>query len=478
VSLSSTHRPRAFVLLAAAVLLSLLPAGAVEARGGPPEGTPPSLARTAHEVWSLDQGTDLIHVHDSRADLAEVAAIDVSPETLRAAGFAAAPAGVVTVPHMIEFDSQGRYAFIASTSGGVTIVVDARAKQVVAVLPTGPGTHMASITPDDGEVWVSVLGPATVTTPEQQAQRALVQITFGNLDRRDPGFAIGARVEVKAALDAYLAGEEVDASGWAPFIDHRPVCHQFTPDGREAWVTLGPGWNNGGLFVLDLDTHEVSAAWDPGVVKANCGVGVNADGSRVIANWSGRVEAGNDGEGEWYVFDAASKQLLQTESARGLDAHGVRFTRDGRHIWAVNRNSDNALVIDATTFEVVREYEAFADTPDILDFAPDDSVLYVTQRGPTPVSGAPHAATGETPGVLVASTDTGEAQRLLAPPVATRASDGAVINDIHGVGVRALSRAEVAGGLPRVTPPPGRVLVRDVPAATAESLAFTCHIAG
>jgi DNA-binding beta-propeller fold protein YncE len=478
VSATSTHRPRAFVLLAAAALLALFPAGTAQARGGPPEGTPPALARTAHEVWSLDQGTDLIHVYDSRADLAEVATIDVRPETLRAAGFAAAPAGAVTVPHMIEFDSQGRYAFIAATSGGVTLVVDARAKEVVAVLPTGPGTHMADITPDDGEVWVSVLGPASVTTPEQQAQRALVQITFQDLDRRNPGFAIGARIDVKTALDSYLARDEVDAENWAPFIDHRPVCHQFTPDGREAWVTLGPGWHNGGLFVLDLDTHEVSAAWDPGVVKANCGVGVNDDGSRVIANWSGRVVAGDDSEGEWYVFDAVSKELLLTESARGLDAHGVRFTRDGRHIWAVNRNSDNALVIDATSFEVVREYEAFADTPDILAFAPDDSVLYVTQRGPNPLSGALHAAQGDAPGVLVASTATGEALRLIAPPVATRASDGAVINDIHGVGVRVLSRAEVARGVPHTTPPPGRTTVRAVPPATAESLAFTCHIAG
>jgi DNA-binding beta-propeller fold protein YncE len=489
---SSVPRSRATILLVAALLLALVPFGPAHARGGPPAGTPAAdrgasgstpaaQARTAHEVWSLDQGTDLIHIYDSRVDLGEVATIDVSPAALRAAGFADAPTGPRTVPHMIEFDSKGRYAFIAATAGGVTIVVDARAKTVAAVLPTGPGTHMADITPDDREVWVSVLGPGNPAagqaplTEAQQAQRALVRISFRNLESRDPRFTITDRVVVKDAIDAYLDANPSTTADWAPFRDHRPVCHQFTPDGREAWVTLGPEWDRGGMFVLDLRTRRVSAAWDPGIVRANCGVGVSDDGRRVVANWSGQVVAGDDRDGEWYVFDARTKRLLRTESARGLDAHGVRFSRDGRHIWAVNRNSDNALVIDARSFEVVEEYGDFADTPDILAFSPDDTTLYVTQRGPTPQSGAVHSATGDNPGLLVVSTATGTSDRLLAPPEARNAA-GAIINDIHGVGVRDLSVAEIARGLPRVDPSPGRGRV--AAGLSADELAFTCHLPG
>lgn len=165
--LAAARRPRTLLALLAALLLAVVPVTEAAARGGPsggppgldragPLGTPPGLARDAgHEVWVLDQGTDLVHVLDSRDDLAEVATIDLRATALLEAGFGEA-IGVTTdeaaaarriVPHMIEFDSGYRCAFIAATAGGVTIVVDARSKEVAAVLPTGPASHMAAVTP-------------------------------------------------------------------------------------------------------------------------------------------------------------------------------------------------------------------------------------------------------------------------------------------------------------------------------------------
>jgi hypothetical protein len=134
--LLAAHRSRALLVTLLAMLLAFVPATESWARGGPP-GKPPGLARTApHEVWALDQGTDLIHIHDSRAKLDEVATIDVSPDVLRDAGFSIGEAVTNVVPHMIEFDSKYRYAFVASTAGGVTIVIDAKSKEVVEVLET------------------------------------------------------------------------------------------------------------------------------------------------------------------------------------------------------------------------------------------------------------------------------------------------------------------------------------------------------
>ena len=95
------------------------------------------------------------------------------------------------------------------------------------------------------------------------------------------------------------------------------MCHQFTPDSREAWITLGPGWNQGGLIVLDLASGTLvpQAAFDPAVVKANCGLSVTED--RALANWCGRVVAGDDSDGEWYVFDRGTKELLDTRPSGG-----------------------------------------------------------------------------------------------------------------------------------------------------------------
>jgi DNA-binding beta-propeller fold protein YncE len=464
------RRSRTYRLLVAALLLALLPSTAAAARGGPPAGgppgldgrTPPGVAGAGHEVWALDQGTDLIHIHDSRDGLAEVATIDVSADALRDAGFTLGAAVVSVVPHMVEFDSQYRYAFVAATAGASTIVIDARTKEVVEVLPTGPASHMADVTPDDSAVWVSVIG-----SPGDPGSQALVEIPL-DLDAAEPVFEIGRRVVVRDVLEPFA-----QERGWT-FPGYQPVCQQFTPDSREAWVTLGPGWSQGGLFVLDLETAEVTAAWDPSVVKANCGVGVNADGTRAIANWSGQIQGPDgDSDGEWYLFDAHTKQLLRTQSARGVDAHGVRFTPDGRHLWAVNRISDNALVIDARTFEVIHEIDRIGDTPDILDFSPDGSLVYITQRGPSPRSGGVHAAAGDQPGVAVVHTASRRTLRVIEPPTVT-SLDGVVLNDLHGVGVRPVSGDEARGrGAHAVVrrPPIAPVAVRDA------DLSFGCDVA-
>lgn len=399
------------------------PAGAQG--GGPPAGLPSSAP---HEVWALDQGTDLIHVLDERGD--EIAVIDVTPEALDGQGFAHVPPGDDTVPHMIDFDSEHRFAFVAATAGQATIIIDTGTKEVVEVLATGAGSHMAAVTPDDTAVWVAAIGTAE-----------LVEI---ELDLDGPSFEIGETLDV----EELLAPVEAANPTWRPgdpdfdeeefrYTSYSPVCHQYTPDSAEAWVTLGPSWRDGGLFVLDLDRLEVTAAWNPAEVKANCGIAVSPDGEHAVANWSGRVEAGQDSDGEWYVFDTASKQLLLTESARGLDAHGVRFTPDGKRLWAVNRNSDEGLIINARTFGVVRVIEDVAATPDILDFSPDGRLVYISQRGPGPISGAPHAATGEQPGVAVVHAASGRTLRVYEPEVVI-GEDDEVLNDIHGLGVRPL----------------------------------------
>jgi DNA-binding beta-propeller fold protein YncE len=371
------------------------------------------------EVWSLDQGTDLIHVYDA-LDHERRVEIDVSPEVLAADGFEHAPAGDATVPHMIEFDSRERFAFVAATAGAVTIVIDTHAKEVVEVLPTGAGSHHAAVTPDDAAVWVAAIG-----------EQEMVEIEL-TLDGDDPVFTIERRLAV-----AELLGDVEDEAGWE-FPSYAPVCHQFSRDSSEAWVTLGPAWDQGGLFVLDLESGTASAAFDPEEVRANCGVSVTDE--HAVVNFSGQVVEGDDTEGEWYVFDRESRALLHTESSRGLDAHGLRLDPAGERYWMVNRGSDNALVVDAATFEVVREVDDIADAPDILDFSPDGELLYISQRGPNPRSGAIHAAAGSQPGVAIVDTETDETVAVLEPPTLTDA-DGEVLNDVHGVAVRARGTA-------------------------------------
>ena len=56
--------------------------------------------------------------------------------------------------------------------------------------------------------------------------------------------------------------------------------------------------------------------------------------------------------------------------------------------------------------EVVARYADVAGTPDILDVSPDGSLVDVSARGPSPRSGAIHAAGCDTPGVAVVDAAT------------------------------------------------------------------------
>jgi hypothetical protein len=300
---------------------------------------------------------------------------------------------------------------------------------------------MAAVAPDDSAVWVAVIGG-----------RQMVEIPL-DLTAATPVFRTGRVLDV----------EELLATTGYPFPSASPVCHDYDAEGR-AWITLGPGMTQGGLIVLDVTSGEIVHAFDPDVVRANCGIGFSADGTRAIANWSGTFGADIvDGEGEWYVVDTATFEVLRTSTSEGVDAHGVRITPDGREFWQVNRGTGNGLRIDARTFAVLGPLDA-GDTPDILDFSPDGRFAYITQRGPNPLSGDPHVARGTLAGVLVVDVATGEAVTRLDPLTVTD-GDGVVLNDVHGIGVRPRDGSERV-----VVAAPAGILFA-APVAT-----FGCHL--
>jgi len=351
---------------------------------GDEAGTP------AYEIWSADQGEDVhtIHVHD--ADLEEVAEIDLG--------------GEADTPHMIDFDSQGRYAFVANTGSHDVAVIDAEAREVVELVDTGETAHMAAVAPDDS-VWVANIGANSLT-----------------------------EIEADHDAGAFSAGREIDFDDDPLYqetfgdLDEPPgaVCHDYTADSAFAYVTFGPA--EGGLGVVDLDAGELVAAFDPDEVRANCGTALSDDGSTMFANWG----SPDQDEGEWYAFDVDTHELVHADGSGGVDAHGVRLHPDGDALWQVNRGTDDGQIIDPDTYEVVDELDFVGESPDIIDFSPDGDRLFVSLRGPEPQSGDPHVASGSTPGFAVIDVDQREVVEIVQP----RADDDA--SDVHGLAVRAL----------------------------------------
>jgi hypothetical protein len=354
---------------------------------------PAPAAAQGYEIWALDQGTHIVHIYNS--DLEEVERIDLGAEGAR-------------VPHMVDFSSDFSHAVIAATSG-YAVVIRTEDREIVAQLETGPGTHMASFTPDDSAILVAVIGAGDV-----EDDGKVVEITA---DLAGGSFEIGRSLTI---AEDPLVAEAADSFG-----DIGAVCHQYSPDGRFAYVTLGPALPNGGLVVLDIESFGLVKAYGPQELRVNCGTMPTPDGRHMIVNGGGAEV------GVWYAIDMSNHEVVKEEESRGNDAHGVWATPDGREIWMVNRVSSNGIVIDAETLEITGELTDVGKTPDIMAMSPDSQRAFISLRGPNPVS-APHVAVGETPGFAVVSIPDRTLVQVVQP------AEGNEQSDFHGIGVRFL----------------------------------------
>lgn len=362
-----------------------------------------STAQARYEVWAMDQSTNVIHIIEpvyagGSVTFAVTDRIEFDDRVVR--------------PHMIDFTSDHRYAFVANTVSGNVAVIRTADREVIDVIRTGPGTHMAAVAPGDRVVHVDVIADGTV-----------VEI---NLDLANERFTVGRTLEINrdpavlALADRFSQGDD-----GRPIT--RPICHDYTADGRYAYITLGPGLGDGGLLILDTERFTVARAFPPDEVAVNCGTILSPDGSKMYVN-GGSLEVGH-----WYVFDTTTHELTQSDprNSFGYDAHGVALTPDGSELWMVNRASSNAIIVDPSTDAVIDYVPFVGESPDILAISPEGRFAFITLRGPEPLSG-PHAIRGSSPGVAVVDVASRKLTTVLLP------EPDLAVSDFHGIGIRPL----------------------------------------
>ena len=88
------------------------------------------------------------------------------------------------------------------------------------------------------------------------------------------------------------------------------------------------------------------------------------------------------------------------------DSHGATLTRFGRYLWVADRMGNRIVVIDTWKDELANEIPLVGPlstdpSPDLMDASPRGDKVYVSLRGMFPLSGDPHASTGNTPGLCV-----------------------------------------------------------------------------
>lgn len=360
------------------------------------------------EVWTMDQsdvgvanaGRLYIYPGLWTGDRSLIGAPDVIDFGEAAQGVGDGPG---SRPHMIEFNSLQTHAIIANVRTGHLYIMRAMDRKVVASIDLGLQVHHAAAT-DDGQL--------IIAAKQNDKKLGLIRTNY-LIDRY-----------------SYNPAEDLDLGALqdAGHPDNAPICPVLS--GRKAYITL----RGGGLFIVDISTTPMRILKSFGrdeVAPAGCG-GV-VFGGKVYIN-SGTPTSSN-----LYVFDDATNTLVKTIalSSAGTDGHGMTLVGGGRYLWMNNRGEgDNILVIETAGDTLLGTVTGFGVAPDIMASAPAGDLVFVTLRGPRPLTGDPHAAQGMTPGVAAIRVINGGTTGQLAffSPIGSQAPDSP--NDPHGIAVR------------------------------------------
>jgi hypothetical protein len=413
---------------------------------------------TGYEVWMVDQSDTrgqnhggTLHIF-AAADLQRAAlasskpsiVIDLAGET---AGLCREKTGANPVrPHMVLFNREHTHAILAFVASGHVVVFDAAARKPLECVrtteaPTGRQAHAAFPSPDGSYILIA----------NQNGKR---------LERLDSHFTKNTFTHSAAAtLDLATCQTPSGAACQAPKVrpDNAPICPVISDDGRFAFVTL----RGGGMFVVDprQTPMRIVAEYDMATVKGN-GCGGAQVGAQMYVNSGGRP--GPMEHLHVYGFDVYRFSLDALRGSAPMapntpapkvvftadgqhDSHGMVVVGGGRYLWVMDRHADVVEVLGTADGARVRTLSLNGAltanaAPDLTDVDPSGSLVFVAFRGPTPLSGDPHNAKGDTPGLAVLEVlDGGRNGRLLGLVRLTNVgSDGVERADPHALRVRQL----------------------------------------
>lgn len=403
------------------------------------------------EVWLVDQSDSsgvayggAIHIYDGEdlmgedATVAPAATIDLGGAT---AQLCLASTGANPVrPHMIFFNSTASHAVLAFVASGHVVFFAAETRTPVACIRSSIGAggarqaHAAVPTRDDRAVLVA-----------NQNGKLLERI---HTDYPTNTFVLDAAATLNLAACTTPNGVGCQQDGVRP--DNAPICAFVASDNGPAFVTL----RGGGLFVVDhtATPMRIVGEYDRAAIGPNgCGA-VEAQG-RVFLNAGGGT-ASNLHEFTVYRLPMAgysasnapntpAPEVLFQDMTAGRDAHGPVATKGERHVWMFDRAANVAEVFDGHSGAWVNTVhlessDSVDPTPDLAVIAPSGNRIFVSLRGPRPLSGDPHAATGATPGLGVVQVlrDGRNGFVKAIAPISNVDAAGVERADAHGIALR------------------------------------------
>ena len=410
-----------------------------------------AMAERSYEVWAIDQSSSpglsyggTLYIYDGKAlerkrhSAAAAERIDLSGT---AAQLCFAKTGVNPVrPHMIAMNASQTHAIISFVASGHVLIMDAKTRTPIECIRTSIGAggarqvHFAIPSPD--ETYIAVAN---------QNGKLFERI---DTDYATNTFTLNSAAMINLATCLTPNNALCEEVGVRP--DNAPICPIIEATSQFVFVTL----RGGGLFIVDArqTPMRIVAEYDIATVHPNGCLGAQV-GSKMYVDSGGGTAAHFYGA-DLYVFPAAgfapfnppntpAPRVVLSDVSDGADAHGATLTKHQRYLWVADRGRNFLWVIDTKTDAVVNTIELAgaisADpTPDLLATSPNGQHVFMSLRGPNPLTADPHVSTGSTPGVgVIKVTQGGRNGRFESiAPVTNLDSANIERADVHALTLR------------------------------------------
>ena len=369
-------------------------------------------------------------------------------------------------PHMLTMNRAGTHAIISFVASGHVLFMDARTRRPITCIRTTVGStglrqvHQSFPSPD--ETYVAVAN---------QNGKLYERI---NTNYATNTFVLDPNAKIDLTTCTTPNGFACEDPGLRP--DNAPICPIIESTGVLNFVTL----RGGGLFVIDAKATpmKIVAEYDKSTVHPNGCLGAQV-GNKMYLD-SGGGTAANLYEADLYAFplgpglyselndvNTPSPKVVISEDVEGADSHGAALTKHDRYLWMADRGRNSIWVVDTATDLVVNQIDLAPwlnlsgkepiiptaemlekaghcghfspdPTPDLLALSPEGSHMFMTFRGPNPLSGDPHVSSGATPGVGVLKITEGGRNGIFEAiaPMSNEDAGGVQRADAHAIWLR------------------------------------------
>jgi hypothetical protein len=411
-----------------------------------------AAADTPYEVWGIDQSNSpgktfggTVYIYNGknleRGHRAAEAVPEIIDLSLEASALCLAKTGANPVrPHMIAMNASQSHAIISFVATGHVLIMDASTRTPIECIRTSVGAggarqvHFAIPSPDESYIAVA-----------NQNGKLFERI---DTDYSTNAFVLNTQAMINLLTCTTPNGAPCQAPDIRP--DNAPICPIIEATSRYVFVTL----RGGGLFVVDAKSipMQIVAEYDLDTVHPNGCLGVLVDQKMYVD--SGGGTATHLFGADVYAFpvtgfsplnppNVPAPTVVLSDASEEADAHGATLTKHQRYLWVADRGRNFIWVIETQTDEVVNEILLVGrisddPTPDLLATSPDGSHVFMSLRGPNPLTADPHVSTGSTPGIGVIKVQQGGRGgtfEALAP--VTNVDQGGVERaDVHALTIR------------------------------------------